>query len=113
MMITDLFREIDDKELQAFVSYLDPDCIFRFGNYPAVTGVKEIEMFVASFFKLVDILSHEITESWDIPGGVICHGRVSYTRKDGSKLTVPFANILKSGSAGITDYQIFADTSQL
>ena len=112
-MTGELFRSIDEKDLQGFVSLLAQDCVFRFGNQPAVTGVNAIEDYVAGFFESIALLSHEIIASWDIPGGVVCHGHVSYTRHDGSILKVPFANILKLSPAGISDYRIFADTSQL
>ena len=45
--------------------------------------------------------------------GVVCHGRVTYTRKDNSTLTVPFANVMKLDAKGIYKYLIFADTSDL
>ena len=112
-MISELFRSIDEKDLQGFVSLLAQDCVFRFGNQPAVAGVNAIEDYVAGFFESIAALSHEIMGSWDIPGGLVCHGQVSYTRQDGSILSVPFANILELSPAGITDYRIFADTSQL
>lgn len=112
-MITELFRSIDNKDLQGFIALLAPDCTFRFGNQPAVNGASAIEDYVSGFFGSIAALSHEIMDSWDVPGGVVCHGRVSYTRQDGSILTVPFANILKLSPAGIADYRIFADTSQL
>ena len=112
-MIKELFRTIDDKDPVKLSSFLSPDCTFRFGNLPAVAGVEVIQDFVAGFFDSIESLSHEIEDSWNIPGGLVCHGHVSYTRKDGSVLTVPFANIPKLGDAGISEYQIFADTSQL
>jgi len=112
-MVTELFRAIDSKDLKSFTSFLSPDCAFKFGNLPAVVGINEIQEFVAGFFDSIDSLSHEIENSWNIPDGLICHGYVSYTRKDDSILTVPFANIFKLDSTGVTEYQIFADTSQL
>lgn len=112
-MISELFKAIDSKDLQGFVALLAPGCTFKFGNLPAVNGAGEIEKFVAGFFESIDSLSHEIQDSWDVADGLICHGLVSYTRKDGSVLTVPFANIMKSGATGIDEYLIYADTSQL
>ena len=111
-MINKLFRAIDGKDLKSFTSFLSPGCAFKFGNLPAVVGMEEIEKFVAGFFDSIDSLSHEIEDSWSTHDSLVCHGLVSYTRKDGSILTVPFANI-KLNSAGITEYLIFADTSQL
>ena len=112
-MIEKLFDSIDNKNPEAFVSFLSPGCTFKFGNLPAVTGTEQIRDFVSGFFDSIASLSHTIKDSWNVEDGVICHGDVSYTRKDGSVLTVPFANILKSDSGGIADYMIFADTSQL
>jgi len=112
-MIGKLFRSIDNKDPQGFTSMPAPDCTFRFGNQSAVTGASAIEDYIAGFFDSVASLSHEIIASWDIPGGVVCHGHVTYTRHDRSILTVPFANILKLSPPGISDYRIFADTSQL
>lgn len=112
-MINELFKAIDSKDPQAFSSLLAAECRFCFGNMPAVDGVDQIRDFVAGFFDSIDSLTHEIKDSWAIPGGVVCHGLVSYTRHNGTVLSVPFANILMSNASGITDYQIFADTSQL
>ena len=78
-----------------------------------MTGVKEIRLFVASFFDSIDALEHEIEDSWEVPGGLVCHGQVACTRHDGSTLTAPFANVLKLDSSGNGEYWIFADTSQL
>jgi len=65
------------------------------------------------FFASIAALEHEIAERWEVPGGWVVHGVVSYTRQDGSVLTVPFAILLKTATAGITEYLIFADTSEL
>lgn len=113
MMINELFKAIDSQDVNLFSSLLSADCRFRFANFPALTGVAEIENFVAGFFDSIDSLSHVLVGSWEVADGLVCHGSVSYTRKNGSVLTVPFANIFKMGSAGITEYLIFADTSQL
>ena len=112
-MIKELFNAIDNKDAGAFVAFLAPNCRFRFGNLPVVNGTEQIREFVAGFFDSIDSLSHTIHDSWDISGDVVCHGDVSYTRKDGSVLTVPFANVLKKNSSGIIEYLIFADTSRL
>ncbi len=112
-MIKELFKVIDGKDPEGFVAFLSTDCVFRFGNLPLVVGVADIRKFVADFFASIDALSHDIKDGWSIAGGFVCHGFVSYTRKNGSVLTVPFANVFKLGRAGIIEYLIFADTSQL
>ncbi|MCG6937800.1 MAG: nuclear transport factor 2 family protein [Gammaproteobacteria bacterium] len=112
-MIDELFRAIDGKDAVKFASFLSPGCRFKFGNYPDVTGADNIREFVGGFFESIDSLAHVIKQSWDVPGGLICHGQVTYTRKDGSTMTVPFANILNLDATGIFDYMIFIDASEL
>ena len=112
-MITELFGAIDKKDADKFSTFLARDCIFRFGNMPVVVGQPAIHGFVAGFFDSIASLTHDVQDTWHVPDGVICHGQVTYTRKDGSVLTVPFANVLKMGSKQITEYLIFADTSKL
>lgn len=112
-MTIEIFRAIDNKDADKFVTFLSNDCIFRFGNLPEVKGIQEIRKFVAGFFDSIESLSHEVRESWHVPGGLVCHGQVIYVRKDGSNLTVPFSNVFKIGSKQITEYLIFADTSKL
>jgi hypothetical protein len=112
-MTEELFRAIDAKDPARFASFLSPDCRFRFGNLPEVVGAERVRDFVAGFFDSIESLSHEIRERWSVPGGLVCHGQVTYTRKDGSQLSVPFANVFRIDAAGIREYLIFADTSQL
>ena len=112
-MIHELFQAIDRKDAKEFSTFLSPDCVFIFGNLPEVTGSENITEFVEEFFLSIDGLSHTISEYWTIPEGLVCHGLVTYTRNDSSKLTVPFANIFKVDSHGIKEYLIFTDTSDL
>ena len=111
--ITQMFDAIDRKDTSAFLNYLAPSCIFRFGNMPAAEGIDNIETTVAYFFESINALSHQLTDIWQVPEGIICHGTVSYTRHDNSVLTVPFSNILKGKENEISEYLIFADTSEL
>ena len=112
-LIDRLFNAIDNKDSKAFVSFLAPSCVFRFGNLPPVEGKHEIEKAVNAFFESIESLSHELFDVWETPDSNICHGQVSYTRKNGTVLTIPFANVLKGKDQNITEYLIFADTSKL
>ena len=111
--ITELFTSIDNKNTGRFLSFLSDDCSFRFGNIPSIQGSDAIGAFVGGFFESIDSLQHDIFDSWEIPGGTVCHGTVSYTRHDKSVLTVPFSNIFKTNNGKVQEYLIFADTSEL
>ncbi len=108
-----LFHSIDNQDSTAFQQFLAPDCTFRLGNLPAVTGRESIREAVAGFFDSLQSISHDIEGAWHTADSSICHGSVSYTRHDGSQLTVPFANILKRESNLISEYLVFVDISGL
>jgi hypothetical protein len=111
--IAGLFEAIDAMDIERFSSYLDEDCTFRFGNLPPVAGEAAVRGFVGGFFDSIAAVAHQVSESWAVPGGLVCHGTVSYTRHDETVLTVPFANVLKTRNDRIQDYMIFADVSGL
>jgi ketosteroid isomerase-like protein len=111
--INRLFGTIDRLDVEGFLTFLAPTCRFQFGNMLPVVGTAGIKEAVQSFFESIDGLSHEIIGLWEIGNTTICHGNVTYTRKDKSDLSVPFANIMHGKSGGITEYLIFADVSKL
>ena len=112
-MINDLFKAIDNKDGELFSTFLTKNCQFRFGNLPVVEGTDNILQFVSNFFNSIHSLNHHIQAYWTLNDNLICHGSVTYTRLDGSQLTVPFANVLKYGPEGIFEYMIFVDASAL
>lgn len=112
-MLSALFKAIDSKDHVAFSGFLAPDCLFRFGNHPEVLGIDNVQDYVKGFFGSISDLAHELHQQWEIPNGVICHGKVTYIRMDGSKLSVPFANVFELDAGKIKKYLIFVDTSDL
>jgi ketosteroid isomerase-like protein len=111
--LEELFEAIDSKDAAAFAGFLTEDAVFRFGNGPLARGRDDVRDTVAAFFAGVKSLKHSIRESWTVADAVVMHGHVTYTRLDGSDLTVPFANVFKLDGALVREYLIFADASQL
>lgn len=112
-MITALFDAIDARDIASFGRLLAPDCEFRFGNQPPVTGLERVIAHVDGFFDSVRALCHDVSTVWETRDALICHGMVTYTRHDGSELCVPFCNVLKLADGRIREYLIFADISML
>lgn len=108
-----LFRSIDDQDLESFASILTEDVLFRYGNAPPVQGRSAVVDVVRSFFESIRSLRHDVVETLSLPGVLVCHGTVTYTRHDASTLTVPFANIMKVHGEQIREYLIFVDASAL
>ena len=111
--LADLFAAIDGKNVERFLGFLADDARFRFGNIPASQGKQAIGAAVSGFFDSIDACHHEVVGSWTQPDSLICHGQVTYTRRDHSRVTVPFANVLMLRGGLIRDYLIFVDVSPL
>ncbi len=109
----DLFRCVDAKDSDGWLEFLTQDARFRFGNGPVVEGKDAIGESVCAFFASISALRHELADVWNHPDAVICRGDVTYTRLDGSTLSVPFVNVLNVEGDLIHDYFIYADASEL
>lgn len=108
-----LFSAIDARDPSRFAALLHEDAIFQLGNALPVRGRDAISGMVSGFFGSIAAVKHDVIDVWQPPGTVICNGHVTYTRLDGSRLTVPFANILSVVSGKVRDYRIYADISAL
>lgn len=112
-MLDDLFAAIDAMDADRFAGFLAPDCSFRFGNLPPVEGRAAVRDFVAGFFGALGGIRHEVVGRIEVPGRAAMHGFVTYVRKDGSTLRVPFANVFRLEGGLVHDYLIFIDNSAL
>jgi len=111
--IQSLFDSIDAFDTKTFVSFIHDEGNFKFGNMPVVKGKDAIFEFVAGFFQAIKGIRHTNLESWELEGIRFVNGTVTYTRLDGSALTVNFSNTFKLKGDKILDYLIFIDNSEL
>lgn len=111
--IATLFAAIDRQDAGAFADYLTEDARFVFGNLPPVEGRAAIRDFVSGFFASIRAVSHDVPDAWQAGDTVVCRGQVTYTRHDGSRLAVPFANVFLMAGDRVRDYRIYMDASAL
>ncbi len=111
--VKQLFDSVDAMDTEGFLGYLEEDALFRFGSAPAATGKEAIRETLDGFFASIKGLRHEILETWFQGESVICHGKVTYTRTDGSDVTIPFANIWHMRGERIREYLIYIDIAPL
>jgi hypothetical protein len=111
--IHELFKTIDQMNPDKFVSFLTDDAGFRFGNAPAVVGKEAIKKAVAGFFSSIKSISHKNLNLWVNQDTIVYQGEVTYTRHDGSQLTLPFVNIFGMKGDKIKDYLIYIDINPL
>jgi ketosteroid isomerase-like protein len=110
---TSLLATIDGKQAHDFAQFLTPAGEFRFGNQPSVHGRENVEAYVAAFFGMIGSSRHELRRTWNDGETRACEGLVTYTRLDGSTLTVPFANVFYMLEGKIARYLIFIDNGTL
>jgi limonene-1,2-epoxide hydrolase len=108
-----LFAVIDARDAAAFLNFLTPDAQFRFGNAPTVIGSEAISAAVAGFFAAIASSRHQLLRTWSGTAAIACEGAVTYTRHDGSAVTVPFANVFELRGTKIAAYRIYIDNSPL
>ena len=111
--ILDLFAAIDRFDTETFASYLDEDARFKFANIPVITGKNNIFEFVAGFFQSIKAIRHKNFEIYELEGIRFVLANVTYTRLDGTTLSVDFSNTFKLKGNKIKDYLIFIDNSEL
>lgn len=109
----DLFACIDARDAQGFVDFLTDDATFCFGNAPAATGKPAIAEAVAGFFTTIAALRHQVTLVVPGPDVLVCCGDVTYTRHDGTHVTLPFADTFCLRAGKISDYRIYMDIGPL
>jgi len=104
-----LFGAIDAADASGFCAYLTEDAVFRFGNAPPVQGRPAIERAVSQFFESIRRLPHQLVRFWPAAHAVAVDGFVTYTRLDGTEITLPFADTLVLRGDRISEYYIYVD----
>ena len=108
-----LFRAIDARDGTAFVGFLTDDAVFRFGSAPPVQGRAAVRAAVEGFFGTIAGLSHVVHKSLRKGDTLVCEGEVTYTRHDGSTITIPFADVFEYRGDRIAEYKIYIDIAPL
>jgi len=108
-----LFASIDAMDTESFLSFIHEGATFRFGSSPAVTGHAEIRAAVEGFFSSFAALQHDLQRVIADSDAVACEGEVTYTRHDGSKITLPFVNVFEMDGALVSQYRVYIDIGPL
>ena len=100
-------------DAEKFASVFADNGSFKFGNGETVTGKDAVREYVAGLISSLNDLSHRIQAITTNGDSLMCRGEVTYTRKDSSKLPIPFANYFKLQNGLASEYQVYADISAL
>lgn len=113
----DLLDAVDRESAIDFASYFTPKGKFTWGNFDPVVGRTAITQFTQGFFANVTSVRHQLDNYWlmEEQRCAMTNGRVTFTRLDGSAVTVVFATVSHFTEDGtlMTDYQVYLDPSPL
>ena len=110
---TEMFQSIDAKDTERFLAFLTEEAQFCFGNALPRLGRQDIAALLAGFFASIKALRHDVLNTWTVPDYVLCQETVTYTRHDGSTLSVPFVDVFSMRGTLVKDYLIYVDASHL
>jgi ketosteroid isomerase-like protein len=108
-----VLQAVDDRDIERFCAHLHERAVFRFANAPPARGRAAIREALTQFFGRIAAIAHTVEAAWDTGDALVVHGHVTYTRPDGSELSVPFANIWHMDGDAIAEYLVFVDASAL
>jgi ketosteroid isomerase-like protein len=110
-----LFADIDSMDADRYAAHLAENVVMRFGNAESVHGRRAVRDTWASFCTGIAGVSHELIEQWEAGPATIAESNVTYTRKDGSTVTVSAVTVYRSNRDDglIEDYRIFIDLAPL
>lgn len=108
-----LFASIDAMDTEGFLGFIAPNAEFRFASAPPVHGHAAIREAVDGFFSSIAALSHDLQRLVADGDSVVCEGEVTYTRHDGSTITLPFCNVFDVQDGLISLYRIYIDVAPL
>jgi ketosteroid isomerase-like protein len=76
-------------------------------------GRASVRQTITAFFATIQGLRHHLIKAWEYETTVIFQAEVTYIRKDGSQVTIPYVDVLELESDRIKDYKIYIDLAPL
>ncbi len=111
--VEQMFARVDACDAEGFAACFTERGSFQFANTPTITGRAAIHEFIAGFFAGIGGISHQLDNCWSLDDRAFCNGWVTYVRKDGSELTVPWATVSRFEDGKLGEYLAYVDASKL
>lgn len=107
--VRDTYTAVDAKDTEGYLRQLTADVRWRFGNGPQLTGREAVREALVPFFAGLHGLAHHMTGQWRAGDVVMLESDVTYTRLDGTTVTLPAATIYRMRDGLACQGQIFMD----
>jgi ketosteroid isomerase-like protein len=111
--VSKVYEAIDSMDEQGFANCLTENCTFVYANSDPVIGRANAAAASQNFLKQLAGIKHHLLNVWAFEDVIVSQISVTYTRKDGSELTIPAVTIWKLQDRLIDEYRIYVDISPL
>ncbi|KAA1000896.1 nuclear transport factor 2 family protein [Paraburkholderia panacisoli] len=111
--VSKVYEAIDSMNEQGFANCLTENCTFVYANSDPVIGRANAAAASQNFLKLLAGIKHHLVNVWAFEDVIVSQISVTYTRKDGSTLTIPAVTIWKLQDKLIDECRIYVDISPL
>jgi ketosteroid isomerase-like protein len=110
---SEVYGAVDSKDEQQMARFLTGNCTFVYANSEPVVGRANVAEASKNFMALIAGIKHQLLDVWAVDDVIVSRLEVTYTRKDGSTLTVPAVTIWRMSNRQIDDYRIYIDVTPL
>lgn len=111
--VSKVYEAIDSMNHQGFANCLTENSTFVFANSDPVVGRANAAAASQNFLNQLGGIKHHLLNVWAFEDVIVSQISVTYTRKDGSALTVPAVTIWKLQDQLIDECRIYIDISPL
>ncbi|MDW5416098.1 MULTISPECIES: nuclear transport factor 2 family protein [unclassified Iodobacter] len=111
--IQTITNAIDSMDPAVFAKLLTENARFKFGNFPEAQGKAAIYQAQVDFFKSVKGVKHRVIKEWQDKDSILAQMEVTYTRHDGSEITLPVTDIFNIRNGKVDGTYIYMDVAPL
>jgi ketosteroid isomerase-like protein len=105
------FATVDKLNVDNIIANFAEDGRFRFGNAELAVGKEAIRDALAEFFSAINAMHHENVGLWLGDNSAVFEAEVTYTRQDGTTVTLPCVSILRFRDNFIYDFRMLMDAA--
>lgn len=109
--VREYFATVDKLNADNIIANFVEDGRFRFGNAEPVVGNAAIRDALLEFFSAIKAMHHENVGLWLGDNSAVFEAEVTYTRQDGTTVTLPCASILRFRGNLIYDFRMVMDAT--
>ncbi|MHB9849062.1 nuclear transport factor 2 family protein [Streptomyces krungchingensis] len=111
--LRELYDRADALDAAGFAASFHEDASFTFANNPPMYGPEEISFRLGEFFAALDGMRHELFGVYQAGDTQILEALVTYTRKDGSEVTLPGMTLYRRDGDRIREGRVYIDLQPL